>query len=345
MFLFRADGNSRIGSGHVMRCLSIADAANRAGEKCVFVTASDDMSGLIRARRQESRILGTDYRRMEEEGILSVVEACRPSMVIVDSYFVTEKYLYELKDWCGKAGSRLVYIDDRKAFPYPCHVLLNYNIYGAEADYRELYRDTPLPELMVGTEYAPLRREFLEAGAREVKTEARDVFVSTGGADSRHLSLELMKALDFKTPKSGGLTFHFVVGSMNPDKEALRELAEKKNVRLYENVTEMAKLMASCDIAISAAGSTLYELCATRTPTVTYVLEDNQAPIAGGFSSRGIMENCGDIRDLGGERLAARLIESAERLADDFRERCRISCKMKSLADGRGAERIVERLL
>lgn len=340
MFVFRADGNSQIGSGHVMRCLSIADAAKNAGEECVFVTASDDMKGIIQAKKYDDLILNTDYRNMEAEGILSAVDTFQPSVIFVDSYYVTEKYLQELKRWCEKAECKLVYIDDIEAFPYPCHMLLNYQIHGSEADYRMLYEKASLPGLMVGTEYVPLRREFLTVGARKIKSEVRNVFVSTGGADSEHLSVELIKAVD-----SCDLTFHFVIGSMNRDKSILSELSKNKNVKLYENVTGMAELMMACDIAISAAGSTLYELCATQTPTITYVLADNQAPIAEGFSSRSVMENCGDIRVLGGRALAVKLIQSAVNLADNFRERHRVSGIMKTMVDGGGAKRIVDAVL
>lgn len=340
MFMFRADGNSQIGAGHVMRCLSIADAVRAAGEECVFITASEDMESVIRGKNHELRILRTDYRRMEAEGIRNAVDGYEPSVIFVDSYYVTEKYLSMLKEWCENKGSRLVYIDDIKAFPYPCHELINYQIHGSAADYERLYGKSSLPELMVGTEYAPLRREFLEGGIRKIRREARDVLVTTGGADSEHLTVELMKAVD-----SCDLTFHFVIGSMNRDKDILHELSKKKNARLYENVTGMAKLMRSCDMAVSAAGSTLYELCATGTPAVTYVLADNQIPIAEGFAARGIMENCGDIRALGGEGLAEKLIQAAGKLADDFRERQRTSRLMKTVVDGRGAERIVNRIL
>lgn len=336
MIIFRADGNAKVGSGHVMRCLSIADAARQAGEECVFVTASDYFQPVIMKRGYTNYVLHTDYRDMESEDFLPAFNLCAPSVLFVDSYFATVKYLVKMKERCQKIGIKLVYIDDMFMFPYPCDMVLNYNIYAREDDYRELYTGQSMPQLLLGTVYTPLRMEFQNLPVRRIEQEVNGIFVSTGGADPEHMAVELVRQARFRN-----YTFHFVMGTLNGDKEKLYKLSEGyENIIIHENVTSMSSLMQSCDVAISAAGSTLYELCATQTPTVTYVLADNQKPGAEEFSSYGLMKNCGDVRELGNRELAKRLVDSAIDLANDCEERSRIARKMRIVVDGRGAERI-----
>ncbi|MBE5873562.1 MAG: UDP-2,4-diacetamido-2,4,6-trideoxy-beta-L-altropyranose hydrolase [Lachnospiraceae bacterium] len=341
MIVFRADGNSAVGAGHVMRLLSIADAARQAGENCIFVTASGDMEQVITARGYESHVLGTDYSDMESEDMQAVLEVYKPAVLFVDSYFVTEKYLDGLLEYCRIHDIRLVYMDDVLAFPYPCDILVNYNIYGREEDYLSLYTGRKVPRLLQGSAYAPLRGEFLDRSPRKVRKQADTVLVSTGGADFEHLAVELIK-------KAGQYpyTFQFVIGALNPDKEKIRELADASdNIVLYEQVPSLAPIMETCDVAISAAGSTLYELCATQTPTITYVLADNQLPGAQAFAAKGVMLNCGDVRVLGREALAGKLLDSAASLLEDYDNRVLISERMKEVVDGKGAGRILKEVL
>lgn len=341
MILFRADGNSAVGAGHVMRCLSIADAAKQAGEKCIFVTAADDFGQVIVSRGYETHVLGTDYADMESEDMLSVLEMYSPKALFVDSYFVTRKYLESLLEVCRKRDILLVYMDDVLAFAYPCDVLINYNIYGKKEEYIKLYDGLQVPKLLMGTAYTPLKMEYQGRTPRAVKEHADSVLVSTGGADFEHLAVELIKkAVQYP------YTFHFVIGALNPDREQIRELADKAdNIILHEQVPSLAPVMEICDAAISAAGSTLYELCATQTPTITYVLADNQIPGAQAFAAGGVMLNCGDVRALGKEVLAGRLLDAAVSLLEDFGERVRISEKMREVVDGKGTARIIEELL
>lgn len=341
MIVFRADGNPALGAGHIMRCLAIADAAKADGETCLFVTASNDLETAIKKHGHECLILNTYYSDMESENIVKALGVYRPSAIFVDSYYVTENYLGNLHNYCKERQCALVYIDDVYSFPYPCDILLNYNIYADADRYLKIYEGKKCPKLLIGTSYAPLRNEFRRLGERNINSQAQNIFVSTGGADIGHLSVALINAA-----KSEAYNFHFVVGSMNPDKSLIYNLSDGfDNIIIHENVARMSELMLLCDTAISAAGSTLYELCAAGTPSVTYILADNQIPGAEGFSSHGVMTNCGDIRVLGTEALAIQLIDCAVKLAQNYGKRCHISNLMHSIADGEGADRIIEAVL
>lgn len=343
MLLFRADGNNYIGAGHIMRCISIADAAKRLGHDCIFVSADNNFESVISSHGHEVVVLNTDYTSLDNEPLSSIIETYKPKAVIIDSYFVTYHYLKKIWKLTKIVGAKLVYIDDVLAFPYLCDVLVNYNIYVSDADYKALYSGVFSPQFLLGTKYAPLRAEFQNLQLRLVKPAASNIMISTGGADFEHMMIELITAA--KNVKTTYI-FHFIIGPMNRDRKEIYELAKSNhNIVLHENVTKMADLMQLCDVAISAAGSTLYELCATQTPAIIYITADNQLPGAEGFSKYNILENIGDVRKLGTVKLALRLVDRAIKLADDYEARIRISTKQKYIVDGKGAERIIEAVL
>lgn len=345
--LFRADANPSIGFGHIMRCLSIADAVAALHREVLFILADDTVQKLVADRGYPSIVLGTTYNDLKEEAekVSSIIADNKSGALIIDSYFVTEHYLNVLWSTCRSVSCRLVYMDDVLAFPYPCDVLLNYNIYGLDADYRGLYKEAQTtPIFLLGTSYAPLRREFQNLAPRIVRRQGRNILISTGGSDCEHITLELVE--EIRKRAVGDIVFHLIVGAMNEDKEFIyNRTKDHPNIVLYENVKNMSVLMQSCDVAISAAGSTLYELCATQTPTITYILADNQIPGAEGFEHHGVLKCIGDVRRIGAEMLAEKLIKAAVELCGNYDERVKTVKKMLNVTDGYGANRIIKKVL
>lgn len=133
MIIFRADGNSKIGSGHVMRCLSIAREASKT-EDVIFLSADCNFEETIRDAGIAFKTFSTQYDQLEDElpQMHRLLLETNPSALFIDSYFVTERYLLEVKRTCGKIGCKLIYIDDLLSFPYPCDYLVNYNIFGLD---------------------------------------------------------------------------------------------------------------------------------------------------------------------------------------------------------------------
>ena len=353
MFMFRADGNSQIGSGHIMRCLSIADAGRRdAGQDSLFVLAGDEFKEIIEDRGFRCEILQGDYREMEPETgkMEELIRRYVPSALFVDSYYVTASYLEALKDFMEREKGRLVYVDDVMAFAHPCHVLVNYNIYGPgqRGVYEELYREAKVavPELLLGTVYVPLREDFQGLAARRVRLGAEDILISSGGADTEHIGLSLVRYLrETKGLPEGerfdGFRFHFVIGAMNRDLEEIKKAAAgDERIFLHVQVRDMQGLMSRCDVALSAAGATLYELCAAQTPAVTYILADNQTPGAEGFEEYRVLPCAGDVRHMGERETAERLMGAVVKLAKDHGRREKMAARQRMLVDGKGAGRI-----
>lgn len=326
MIYIRADANPNIGMGHIMRCLSIADVIRGSGNDVTFIMADDEVKQFVKNREYKVVVLNSDYKNMEDE--LPMWESISADLIIVDSYFVTGKYLSTLKK-----KAKLVYIDDLAVFPYPVDVLVNYNAYGSDIDYHCLYNMGAVeePEYILGPEYAPLRSMFYGVEKKRQKRKVRNVLLSTGGSDPEHVALQIVK----ENPTD--YTYHILVGNMNSDKKEIERLAGR-NIVVHKNVADMKSLISEMDIAVSAAGSTMYEICACGVPLIIYVLADNQILGAKAFEKIGLAENLGDMRQV--EKPAEVICTCVEKLADDFVGRKVMGTHMQKMIDGYGADRI-----
>ena len=332
MIVFRADANEIIGTGHVMRCLSIARAYFKVGKEVIFVTSDHKSDELILGNGFSSICLGCSWCDIETDGIYGILEQHRPELVIVDSYYITEQYMRNLS-----RKVRTAYIDDLNAGTWDVDYLINYNVFGTTINYAN-YADTRT-KLILGMSYAPLREEFFDIGEHIIK-DVTDILISAGGADPAKVTENIMLNT---CPKWKGICFHFVVGALNPRIENIKSIAgNTENAVLHINEKDMSGLMRKCDMAVSAAGSTLYELCACGTPTICYTLADNQLLLANGFAEKGVMAYTGDCRCNG--RFFDELGNKLTELISDSDAREKLSIRMQAILDGKGAERIVKSL-
>ena len=337
MILFRADGNKEIGTGHVMRCLSIADALNSLGETCAFVTADANMKDIINARGYACNILGSDYSDMDREvnALLRLDSFKTAQMVIVDSYYASDDYLYALS-----AHKKTAFINDYLTLR-PATVNINYNVFADSGNFTNKEEGIKSVEIM-GPKYAPLRREFQGLKAIDIKEVAGNILFLAGGSDPLHVALNFAKEI---VKHSDDNHFNIVVGSLSEDLEAIKDIADdsKGRIEVKHNVSDMKSLMASSDLAVSAAGSTLYELCACGVPTVNYILADNQRLVSESFRDKGVMLSAGDVRDhpLFYENLYSMIND----LSKDEKKRRELSERAHCLVDGNGAARLAEAII
>ena len=334
MIFIRADANEIIGTGHVMRCISIANAFRNKGEEVTFVTADHRGDGLIRQAGYTSVCMNSEWTLMESEltELIRLVKEKKPSLLLVDSYYVTGEYFDNLSPQI-----RTAYIDDMNQQLWNVDYLINYNIFAEVFDYSQ-YAVTRT-ELMLNPSFAPLREEFKNLSKHEIKEQAAEVMISAGGADPEGISGRIIREICPVWPEA---SFHFIVGALNPRVDELKEL-EGNNIILHINERHMSELMKRCDISVSAAGTTLYELCACGIPTITYTLADNQLVAAEQFEKQHIMSNAGDCRDNRG--FIAGLNDCIGKLISSKELRKDMSEQMQNLVDGNGADRIAAHLL
>lgn len=334
-YVFRADGNAKIGVGHIMRCLTIADALSDMVEidKIRFITSDEESAKIVNKYGFRFTTLYTSYDNLEEE--ISKWENLNisNSVIVVDSYYVTDSYLDNIKKY-----GRVVLIDDFQRHTYPVNTIINYNVYADINIYNKLYGNKC--ELYIGEKYVPVRRQFLNC-EYTVKTNVNNVLITTGGGDIFNIAKNIydrLSAIDLN------INYHIISGVFNPYYSILKEIEENNlNLTVYQNVEEMAAIMQQCDLAITAGGSTIYELAAVGVPMVCFSYAENQEKLV-----EYIDENISDY--------AGSYIHDAEQtinnIADifvnkmmDYNYRLKCSEKGKKMIDGKGAERIADALI
>lgn len=341
MFYFRADGNAAIGAGHLMRCLTVADELREqlgSAERIRFLCADEASAELVRARDYSVSVLDTDCQRMEEElPVLSKLireaesESQRP-VIVTDSYYVTDLYLEKLKD-LGK----VILLDDMGNHAFPADVVINYNVFAREETYEKLYRGSGC-RCYVGGQYVPVRPRFRNS-RYELRQQVKDVLITTGGGDRDNIAASVLEAI-----RSEGVTYHVVVGRFSPHfDDWLRKEKEDGKVVLHYDVKDMAGLMSRCDLAVTAGGTTVYELAAVGVPFLCFSYAENQEALAAYIGEKNIAGYCGAYHK---DRAATleRMRELAVEAEENADLRCRMRDREKEMIDGLGASRIAELL-
>lgn len=321
----RADGNQQLGMGHVMRCLSIANALRGLGADCIWVTAEPEICTYVADSGFDCILTGVDFRDMNAE--LPLWRKLNPKVILADSYQVTPEYLSALKNI-----STLFYLDDNFRFVYPADFIVNYNFHAGTFNYTAHYRHK---QLFLGSLYVPLREEFQVIPPPIISPELSHVLLTTGSSDPLNIIPALLPILALKYPE---ITFHIVIGRFFSTTDHLKSLPHP-NIELHENVRHMSELMTICDCAISASGSTLYELCACGLPAIVFEIADNQI----GLSD--VPGACGAVIPIGlwsHDSSPAKVLRS---IPFSRKDRLFMSNAASRLVDGQGASRIATRLL
>lgn len=329
MVHIRVDANNIIATGHLFRCISIAEALRELGEDVTFVMADNSGVSLLEGRFPYI-ILDTDWHDMNSElAILrDILEQENAKKLIIDSYQVTEKYLSELKKYV-----KTIYIDDVNAFYYDVDELICYANYYRNNKYEERYSKT---KLLLGCNYVPLRKEFRNVPDKVIKPDVEELLIMSGGTDSYNFIGNILENID----SSQYIRVNAICGRYNVNYDVLYKKYKGTNVNIVRSTDNIIDYMLSADIAISASGVTLYELCACGTPTLSYVMADNQIDNAIQFDKDGIISYMGDIRK---GNVINNIIKNLKTY--DMKNRQIQSLRMKKYVDKKGALNIAEEVI
>ena len=333
--LIRADASTQIGTGHLMRCLALAQALKDAGGNVVFITAcqSDDLLQRLREEGFNIHILAHPYPDPGDWDYTKDILAAHPdAWVVLDGYHFDGVYQQRVKD----TGHRLLVIDDMAYLKhYYADIVLNQNLHAG----RLQYSCEPYSRLLLGTRYALLRREFLawRGWKREIPELARRVLVTMGGGDPENHTLKVIKAL--QNVEVPGLEAVIVIGASNPHAEVLEARIKQSTIpiRLIRNAENMPELMAWADVAVSSAGATTWELLFLGVPTLLLVLADNQRYVAEHVESESAGRTLGWAKNISVEPLA----KAVALLLKDLDWRTKAVKNARQIVDGQGAQRVV----
>lgn len=334
--IIRVDASTKIGSGHLMRCLALAQTWQDTQGQPIFI-----MANYVPALEERLQSEGMKFGQLTTEpGSLAdaqetaaLAHQFEANWVVLDGYHFGGKYQQILK----QSKLNLLFIDDYgHAEHYYADLILNQNISADEQWYQ--HRE-PYTQLLLGTRYTLLRREFWpwQQWQRTVSPVAKKVLVTLGGSDPDNVTLKVIQALQLLAVEE--LEVVVVVGGSNPHYNSL-EIAVQNSlipIRLQRNVTNMPELMAWADIAISAGGSTCWELAFMGLPSIVLVLAENQRAIAAELDSQGVIINLGWHQDVTIDKIGLAL---QELLWEGLKVET-MSKKGQTLVDGNGARQVV----
>jgi UDP-2,4-diacetamido-2,4,6-trideoxy-beta-L-altropyranose hydrolase len=330
----RADASLAIGTGHLMRCITLATELVSRGWRITFLSR-DVPSPLAELMVGIGELVSIGPTADEPSQIAAIMASRQPNpadVCITDAYTIDADWHDRARRW----ARRIMAIDDLAATPQGADLILNQNLGVARSDYRGLA--PPAAKLLVGPRFAIVRREFLAARRARPRRDGqvRRVLVFISGADVPDVTRRAAEACVLE-----GLPVDVVTGPAYPHCERLLEWARRQpNVRLHSNVGNMGELMRAADLAIGAPSSASWERCTVGLPAVLITVADNQRVVGRDLARRGAAYALGWHDDVAVEDIAGALRvlrDDATRVSDMGRAALRIT-------DGRGAARVVGEL-
>lgn len=347
--LFRADASYSIGSGHVMRCLTLAGALRSRGAQCAF--ASRPLEGnMIDAIRDE----GYSVYVMSAEGSPSVEEplatgASKPSdaretslavseyapdWLVVDHYEIDQHWERQMV-----GCARLMIVDDLADRSHVGDVLVNQNLAASFMDYQGLVSKDC--ELLLGTKYAILRPEFLEArNVSRLRRRASELLIAMGGSDPDDATGEALEAIRRQYRRFPQMErVSVILGANAVWCKRVREIAASMPIPTTVDVAvlDMARRMTGADLSIGAGGTTSWERCCVGLPSIVVSIAENQVPIAQNLDRAGAAAYMGPIHS---QTWKERLVGALEQLVSNPFILEKMSSRAFELVDGLGADRI-----
>lgn len=351
--VIRVDSSLLIGTGHVMRCLTLADSLQNQGATVWFIckTQKGDLIEQIESRGYHVYALASNHPHPHEDSgerlphshwlqgtqqhdalvCNAIVRDIQPDWLIVDHYGLDYRWQSAVKSNC----KRLMVIDDLADRKHCCDLLLDQTYGRRKSDYAGLVPETAI--VLLGAEYALLRPEFLQwrqfSLLRRAKPQLARLLVNLGGADPFNKTADVLTQMA-KCNLSAELQIVVVMGPTSPHLAAVRQLAHRLpfNTEVLSNVLNMAELMANADLAIGAAGATSWERCCLGLPSILLVLADNQKNIAEVLHAAEIIERLS-------EDAISELCEKIDKISTAL---ARYSKNASKVTDGMGVTRVLE---
>ncbi len=332
----RADASASIGTGHVVRCLTLADRLSSGGWDIALATRNLPplLARSVHARGYQLIRIHPEQTLLDEPALIRRALKTRTSdLTVVDHYGLGAEWHAAARSWSGS----IMVIDDLAIDSLDADLLLNQNL-GESADaYAALVAAGT--RLLIGPWYALLRPQF--AAARDATMRIRGsvsrLLVFLSGSDEHDVTnVAASVGADLR------LETDVVVGSAYPHWERLQSWAqEAESVRLYRGTDDMATLMARADLSIGAPSSASWERCCVGLPSVLLTLAENQRRAAAALAAAGAAVDLGWYDDVDSTRLS----DAIEALACSPNELAAMSASAAAITDGRGTARVEQEIL
>lgn len=333
-FVFMTNADSSSGTGHLMRCLALAQEIKQRGYKVSIITNCSFETINQRILKESFPIYFIDDFFNWGE-IIKILQIEEPEWLILDGYNFRTEYQKNIKD----SGYKLLVIDDNAHLEYYySDIILNQN-FEAET---LLYNIEPYTKLLLGTKYVLLRKEFFTGTERkrEFPEVGEKIVVTMGGADNENFTLKIIKALNLIEQP---LNIKIIIGAANTNYDSVRyEL--KKAIHAAEilvAVNNMASILSWADVVISAGGITVWEIAFVGVPSILCIVAKNQERTVRSLVKNGYFLSPGWLKKTSQYELK----ELIENLVFNKNLRRILSEKALTLVDGKGAERVINAII
>jgi len=351
--LFRADGSHRLGVGHIMRCLALAQGLEETGVRPVFVIRDyePEITELIQQYGYDVETIAQDSS-FPEDAFLTSEFASQHGVKLILTDLSNANALANLDEYgryletLKATGKFLITIDGlgedsiSTKMPFPCDIVI-IPYYGAENRNYKFYSST---KSLLGPAYFIFRKEFIEAAkaSRVMKEDAQNILVTIGGSDPLNLTVKVARALDRLSVTSLNLRIVIGPGFADSVRQELERTLKgfKGNYELIMESNNLADLMLWADLAITGGGLTKYETAVSGTPSIVISQDEHQLEPTKEF------ERCGTILHLGlGSKVDdVDIAKAVEKLLADDALRAEMSEKGWNLVDGKGIERVISEI-
>lgn len=330
----RVDVSVDIGAGHLMRCLALAQELQRGGHKCLFIIASALSSVSSMLEDEGLRFITID---VEPGTSQDCTETARSAMdhgsgwIVLDGYHFSDSYMRCLRD----AGFSTLRIDDGGAEELSADLIVNQNLYADPSMYPSIGQAT---ELLLGTRYTLLRKEFVTGAVQERRppTSIRNILVTVGATDPAGVLVPLMQILHGDTFRDFSITI--AVGSSAPSLPVILKYTDTDRIRIVTDTRDMRGLMEWSDVAITGGGSTCWELARLSTPFLALLLAENQRGNVDAFEREDLVPTFRWLDNPDITELMAAIDQLVSMTPTEWRSR---SHRLRLLMDGEGASRVV----
>lgn len=330
MLAIRADADARIGLGHAMRCFALAEAWCARGGDAVFFSGAA-LPDTVLARLDGAGIAHRVFASPDNGGEFATAAAgIGARWLVVDGAFASPHYL----DIVRNAGRPILLLDDAaSAERYPCDLLLNQNV-QAEAD---AYAGRTEAKVLAGPRFALIRADMREnVRPRTITERPQRILVLVGGADPGG-HLEALAQAAVEAFRQAGISDGHVDAVIGPASGWQPPADAGPVIAYHRGVKDMSSLIGKADLAISSAGSTVWELSLLGTPMLLGASVPVEEPVGAGMADKQAAVYLGRFSECPAEQLVA---ETA-RLLQDSAARRMLSATASALVDGRGAERVI----
>ena len=349
--VFRADASIQIGTGHVMRCLTLAGELTRQGHECWFICREHlgHLGDLIVSKGhnltllpastntppQQHRSASDDYARWLgvpwQEDANQTMDAISPlnaDWLVVDHYVLDAQWESTL----SSVADKIMVIDDLANRQHDCDILIDQNYGRIAKDYKDLVPGHC--KILAGVKYAILKSEYRNRKPLIKSGEIKHCFLYFGGGFD---SLEVLRiAIDaFNCDRLLNVNLHVVLPNIECDLNIKGNQDHLKRIIFHKNLPDLASLMINSDLSISAGGSTTWERCCVGIPSIVVSIAENQLPACVALESSGVIKYIGELPEFTIDKIRTFLFGLSKE------ELIILQANSQNLVDGHGVGRII----